>query len=400
MKGYGLDVKRMRSMCSVILKACADSNIHVACTTLDGQWLPLATKSSDDQPLTLIQLQSSVWRSVCSLSREDLTSLLALLNPIMEISREMTKLVISSPLLAFHYKSIQRPSLICTDVTQEDDYMAGSTTNVCGMEDIGRLPVDALEFADDVDDQNNVFHEPVSTSQHEVDFDDLPDLSNENVNLMATDMLSDGTERHHAVDTDHGSASVATFQAILTDMKNYSNFGVRNRWQSRTTSDILNAVKNADTLHNLTVDELDVICSNTKSLQNQAGIIIKRSGWKKKDKGNALSRVIGDGTQFVTNDLVDKVYSLSELCANIVASKCDTGILPKKKQLEILCAQAVYPHERDEWDARSTVKDVNIMDEDGVILCYGSQNSGSHIQSSMRTRTSLTQSVVTVTTSW
>ncbi|CAC5393851.1 unnamed protein product [Mytilus coruscus] len=40
---------------------CADNGIDVICSSFDGQWIKQATRTCEDKPLTLLQLQKDVW---------------------------------------------------------------------------------------------------------------------------------------------------------------------------------------------------------------------------------------------------------------------------------------------------------------------------------------------------
>ena len=102
---------------------------------------------------------------------------------------------------------------------------------------------------------------------------------------------------------------------------------------------------------------------HTSPQQNVCGVFVKLSA-AKIDKVNALSDVIGDGSNIALNKFVDKVHSLTTLAGNILMKKAMGVRSPSKDMLNVVCATSIYPHERREWESKSTVKDIKIVTDD------------------------------------
>lgn len=73
MKANSVPVSTIRQMTSVVLKACYDKGICVACTVSDGAYASTVFRSAEGQPLTVLQLAKDVWSNVKKLSRQELT---------------------------------------------------------------------------------------------------------------------------------------------------------------------------------------------------------------------------------------------------------------------------------------------------------------------------------------
>ena len=79
-KGYSLDCETMRRIAEEVHTRCTNNGIHVPCQSFDGQWHTLVVRSVTGAPLTTLQLQKDVWKSVEKMAKKDIVSELAQLN--------------------------------------------------------------------------------------------------------------------------------------------------------------------------------------------------------------------------------------------------------------------------------------------------------------------------------
>ncbi|XP_052268567.1 uncharacterized protein LOC127869949 [Dreissena polymorpha] len=63
-KGYSLDTQTMRQISEGVHMKCHAAGIHIPCQSFDGQWHNIVTRTIDNKPLTILQLQKDVWREV------------------------------------------------------------------------------------------------------------------------------------------------------------------------------------------------------------------------------------------------------------------------------------------------------------------------------------------------
>ena len=63
LKDYKLSAKETRDATEYVLEKCHDNGIHVVDICIDGQWISLMHRDSNNNPLTLLQLQKDAWMS-------------------------------------------------------------------------------------------------------------------------------------------------------------------------------------------------------------------------------------------------------------------------------------------------------------------------------------------------
>ena len=69
-KGYSLDTGTMRKIVETVLDECKSSGLHVPAISFDGQWHNICVRTSENQPLTLLQLQRDLWKRVENMKKE------------------------------------------------------------------------------------------------------------------------------------------------------------------------------------------------------------------------------------------------------------------------------------------------------------------------------------------
>ncbi|WAR15144.1 hypothetical protein MAR_005249, partial [Mya arenaria] len=73
-KGYSLDTKTMRNIAEKVYNQCHDAGLHIPCQSFDGQWHNIVTRSADNRPLTILQLQKDVWHEVEQMKKAQIIS--------------------------------------------------------------------------------------------------------------------------------------------------------------------------------------------------------------------------------------------------------------------------------------------------------------------------------------
>ena len=160
LKGYSLPARAMRNMCEEILQECFDKGMHVAWTTFDGQWMPLANRDANGKTLTLLQLQKDVWLEVKSKSMAELCQTLSSTKTMKSDIESGANggLVVTcqflqwmySFLTAAHHSSNQNATMVIDDM--QDSIL-------------DTLPVAAVDALTTEDEDRN--HRPVAVSELE-----------------------------------------------------------------------------------------------------------------------------------------------------------------------------------------------------------------------------------------
>ena len=88
-KVYSLDTETMRHILEAVLDACFKEGMHVPAISFDGLWHNIAVKDKDGAPLTLLQLQKDVWKSVEAMTKKTIMTEIGSLNSVGYCSLKM-----------------------------------------------------------------------------------------------------------------------------------------------------------------------------------------------------------------------------------------------------------------------------------------------------------------------
>ncbi|CAC5373178.1 unnamed protein product [Mytilus coruscus] len=124
---------------------------------------------------------------------------------------------------------------------------------------------------------------------------------------------------------------------------------------------------------------MNVIIEHTHAMQKQTGIVIKKS-WAIKEKSNAISNLIGNGEQIVSEKTVKQLLKLTEFASSALKSysRVNSKTVPKQT-LNVIYATLTFPSEQQKWydDAPFSQK-LNIEDVGSTeIFSYPNYNSKS-----------------------
>ena len=82
LKGYSLPTTTIRKMIEFVLKECWDKGLYTPICCFDGQWSHMAVRDGEENPLTILQLQKTVFSSVKRLSKSEIIRNISALNVI------------------------------------------------------------------------------------------------------------------------------------------------------------------------------------------------------------------------------------------------------------------------------------------------------------------------------
>ena len=82
LQGRSLTANTMRKMLKHVISECSKKGLYIPVFSSDGQWYNLYVKDSNDQPLTILQLQKMTWNKVKKLKKNELVEKLSAINVI------------------------------------------------------------------------------------------------------------------------------------------------------------------------------------------------------------------------------------------------------------------------------------------------------------------------------
>ena len=392
MKGYSLSTPIMRAMHEDILQKCYDKGIDVACSCFDGQWLKMATRSRDDKPLTLLQLQRDVWDKSKKESRDTIISYISKTNIIKNIDSdiilrkdEIRVITVSCSLLQKVLMAIAKQHAHKPD--KEGEHRE-SQDNADILSTLPEDALDALMVGDDI--SSDIINDLGQKTATEVisgindqedesvmeDIDDEIDLLNECSGIDMTDQIpvgheSDNRAKNHT-QVQHGDDVVdimdkdmldktpvpdEVYKQILNSFKSHQKKSVAKRWENKDINDVKTTIGNSLYLKKLTHDEINVVMEATIPQQKNVGIIIRKS-WKIQEKCNGISRVIGDGLVIEEERKIKHMLSLKEFATRKIRKN-----RVSKNLLNIIYAVLKFPEAFREWSLASPFTgDIGIQD--------------------------------------
>ncbi len=334
MASYGISCETIRKMCDDILDAAIERGIHVSLTTFDGAFFNLATRTSEGKPLTVIQLNKATWTQVQKLSRVEVVAILKSIKMESVEYIENDKRVLSSPML-------QKLSNVLYCAASKDSAEVSVTETLQSEEskDTGEgNSYEVLHSDDEIMDPTD------GSSTHR-------SHSNESDELNA----EESSTKDDKIDIQE-----ITYERILQKFQSHKKAAISGAWAQKSTTDIRSAIKSATQISKLRVIELDIMLSEIKDQQKtQKKAVPSMTGLTKPGKVELLSMLLGHGsaTSHQTVRVVDQVYDLGTLAANVIMRKRKLSKSPSKHLLNIICAKSIFPHIFQEWKQTSTISE-------------------------------------------
>ncbi|WAR26930.1 hypothetical protein MAR_012634, partial [Mya arenaria] len=275
-KGYSRDTTTLRSLLETILDACKKS-----CTACSGAWYNIAVRSVDDEPLTLLQLQKTVWKKVEGMSKADIMKELKSLNKQLSQSVTKQRLREQKKETENEKKLVNMSSIVNNDKGIEenvDDEMVEMENNDKHIaERTESLYTNGDDEADDTNTTEMAIHSKTKSlkdfsTQDDVKVTDLPMNTSKNNVVPEPKPLS--------------SRDASAILAMLQTDKMCNNKG---QWNCKTSNDVLQMVKSVKDLSSCRDVDLRIIVRYTKRVFNAA---VKESG-SKQAKIDRLCEVFG-----------------------------------------------------------------------------------------------------------
>ena len=349
MTSYGISCDTVRKMCDDILDAAIEREIHVSLTTFDGAFFNLATRTSEGKPLTVMQLSKSIWSQVQKLSRVEVVAILKSIKIESVECIENEKRVLSSPILQklcnILYCAASNDPAENTDKLQSDELKDQAE---------GDWP-EMLQSEESKDSAEGNSPEMLHTD------DELKDSAEGNSTYRSHSDESKGLNAEESSIMDEKiDIQETTYERILQKYQSHKKASISGAWSQKSTADLRSAIESAKQISKLRVIELDIILSEIKDQQKTLKKTIpSMTGLSKSGKVELLSMLLGDGSVMPhqTVRVVDKVYDLGTLAANVIMKKRKLSKSPSKHLLNIICAKSIFPHIFQEWKQASTISE-------------------------------------------
>ncbi|CAG2249712.1 unnamed protein product [Mytilus edulis] len=264
MKGYSLTTTTMRAMHSGILQTCHEKNVDVLCSCLDGQWIKLATRDINNNPLTLLQLQRDVWDKARKETRDGIISKLSTSSMVRKMNEDVVIHKSSTGSLSISC-AVYRKVLIAMkkqrNTVQENDYDGVLSSVHTSTDVLACLPDEALDVLIESDETAAVLmHDNENADNNSSDEQQTNEVLGTQRNPQ--EMVIENSKQPKVLSDD-------IFKPIVSSLKIHPKASVSKRWKDKTFADLKVIVQDSTKLQKLTHDELNIIIGSTVFLHNQ-----------------------------------------------------------------------------------------------------------------------------------
>ncbi|XP_052820581.1 uncharacterized protein LOC128246428 [Mya arenaria] len=374
-KGYSLTVETMRRIAECVHTECHRQGIHIPCESFDGQWHNIVTRTTENKPLTIHQLQRDVWQAVEKLSKKDIVSKIKEVNKVPHWNSESicddNTMLPRNILIATNCgkrlpklpKNLPKPVTEENDATGDTgkaitlaDVMPDPVQNTCDLNSnvlsmttvAEHLEMEAYSgninetgWAMELNDDNNE-NGQIATMEGDVHQTE----NDENTQLLNSDETNHtGTHTSNKEDSIHKSLELKDLECILSLLRTTGNCCKNGKWDNIRAEDMMHYFESKQQLVSLLDSELRVVLKYLKKV----GILksLKESvpkGVKVREISKVLN-ISGELPQQLTKRKSSKTYnvkSLTEMATKEIAKF-------KKEHLNVIEAEYEWPEAYNEW---------------------------------------------------
>ena len=357
LKGYSLPVTLFRKM---LLHALASVNELIYCpiSCFDGQWFPIVSRSADDKPLTLIQLQKDCLKEAKSLSKPVLIS--AVRSCYRDNKKENQINHIKDSVSFRNSKTLQK-ALVGEKVKLQSE----ETNNVVenGNPVIDILPQSALGDNEIVEEILEI-ETSLQNKSSEVTFlnPDAIECSNIDIEANIACLNREGAEesqnQEDVVDRESPYTDTDCEKMLLslkTDPKRQAF------WLPKSLTELQDMIKTS-VIANKYLQKCDILVClrsvrDNPKLQNKTW----KSSWTKPKlletflpNNNIEQIAIKETARNVKTKACFKPVSLKELCTTVIDDRVKSI---NKETLNVIYAELIYPHRLAEFRRTAPIKD-------------------------------------------
>ena len=340
-KGYSLKVTTMRHIAEHVHNMCHDAGVHVPCESFDGQWHNIVVRSLTNDPLTILQLQKDVWADVQKMKKQDIIAALRSFNRKPEVKMQSS----------LQESDVKIKRVFVNGITNIPSVAEIKTTKQNNDEETALADGEPLED----DEGPGVLTEDGLTQQDclcdEVDEgeEELPNESQTPENMkeqVQTYMLSE----------DDASK-------ILMMLRMDKSSNSKKKWDSVSTTDLIEMFKTTESISKLLNSELSVILQFLKKMKKTKDVDPKETKTKYA-KVVLLANVFNlqaPAAQQKRKSTRNSMKSLSELSLKVLISTLT------KHTMNRIYAELIWPEKYQAWVANGPTKASVCLDDKQII---------------------------------
>ena len=405
LKGYSLSVEVFRKMHTQVLKYLHDHSMYVPVSSYDGQWASLAVKNDTGEPLTVLQLQKHVFRSVMKLQKSAV---------LTEIEKHLLSLPSSS--LPFEGNSVDQikqstdagmnclylgqltedtkifwQQTVVQDILRRCKALKKTTTDQISS-DLGvEVQVNSQDYILNSLDERHPIDQDFLTVINSVNqqledrriyqSSEFDELTGNELNPMTEDhdvdhnldiLYASPTDLVHEVEitstieiNSPSGSSTESSEFHLNDdqktllheaLKSSSTPKIASKWHDIAVDTFKTKLENAETIyHNFTIAEmkimLDPIIDNLKA----KNVKVSKS-WTKDLFSNLFSQLCGDGSKLTRGTLRHQKTNLKVSPSNVASACQQMTKLLSKRELNCVYAHIIWPSQLAQWKHKGPFK--------------------------------------------
>ena len=362
-KGYSLDTETMRRILEAVLNACFMEGMHVPAISFDEQWHNIAVRESNGLPLTLLQLQKDVCKSVESMSKRSIMKEIESLNSFS----------------TWHFENLREDEenakrvIVCTNnnahlprISSRLKYVRTKEVQPKSKDESAKVSPHQNEELDQF--QENIHDDIIQDASASNPFETT--IENESHGDANENLVNGSSEQHQGITEDHGVNDVTDINreqfenlekepfdissatAILAMLRTDPKCNNKHQWIEKSPHDIQNIMGSYKLLKSLRDIELKIV---VRFLKKTSKLKINESD-SKESKLTKLSNYLKIEQEQVIKHVQTRksknqnVKALSDLAYNVMIKSV------KKVHLNIIYGEYTWRSKCQTWYTKFPLK--------------------------------------------
>ena len=363
LQGRSLTTSVMRKMLRHVLSECAKRSLYVPVFSSDGQWYNLCVKDNADQPLTILQLQKSVWADVKKGKKTQILNELSEINIVHSDSAKFTETVdiqIENETLCIGRRPGNRVPILTSDHVKllsinksqdESNILECSATD--DVDEIMSMIPSSIE-----DKMGNDFIEHlrnfVKSSMHNENTESDVNIDTaeviENADEIPFSQIQDITNEFRSQLDQSGSQHISRVQSVITNdhvkqMLSDLQINAPLKWNSVTEQELLHKMSSAKLINQYFLRSDLIVCLKVVQAILKRNSIKCRVSWSKEQIVNLFSQQLGDKSvlQSSVRQIRRSPVKLKHLCRKSISKY-------PKHLLNIILSEHRFPECLEKWN--------------------------------------------------
>ena len=371
LKGYSMPTETLRRMIEDVLSHCKKRGLYVPVVSFDGQWCKLAVRDRDENPLTVLQLQKTVFAGVRRLSKGEIIKSVSESNVVtikenatMTDLAELVDIEITEKPRRIYVRPLKSEKIIFVSKNAYD--MIRNKTIIqnienlnetveCAADQMSTMPENVIEhltteIIESIDSTTQYDGDSEQTQSIDIDISDTF-LNEENEPVIEHEVNLNSHENIDVAET-HTVATESfldecDFKLMLSALQGNEKANQKGKWNIPIIQFKTKLCSAIQIDKSFLAREIQICLKPVIGKIKSKGVKIQL-GNPKYQLVNTLSAIVGDGT---TKEIKSRKKSQKVKTLKFLAKQAVQKI--SKDHLNVVVSESIFPDELSKWYASS-----------------------------------------------